>query len=144
MKRAVRDQRRALERLLRHRSEEVRAASPAEFLRRMPVREGPPAPPLRRADRFGLRAFKRRARRFFIGDHAVVEAERLDEPLDLGVHDPRRLPRMPNTANPTAPMPSRTRVEGSGTVAIHASTLPEGFTPFPTMIVPSGDMSLTD
>ena len=79
MKRAVRDQRRALERLLRHRSEEVRADSPAEFLRRMPVREGPPAPPLRRADRFGLRAFKRRARRLFIGDHAVVEAAHAGE-----------------------------------------------------------------
>ena len=107
MNRAVRDQRRALDRLLRRRSEQVRADSPAEFLARMPIREGPPAPPVRGADPFSLRLFKRRARRWFLSDDAVVSAE------CAGEHDVTLL-----VGTPAEMLAAIDRVEGETSKAV--------------------------
>ena len=74
MRRAIRSQRRALDHLLRRRASETKTGSPQEYLRRMPIREGPPALPVEAADDHILRRFRRRARRWFVADSAVVPA----------------------------------------------------------------------
>jgi len=79
MKRAVRAQRRALDQLLRRRAAAAKTGSPEEYLRRMPVRDGPPCPPLNAADDHILRRFRRRAKRWFIPDSAIVPAHAAGE-----------------------------------------------------------------
>ena len=74
MRRAVRAQRRALHRLLARRAAKAKTATPEEYLRRMPVRDGPPVLPVEQADDHILRRFRRRARRWFVPDSAVVAA----------------------------------------------------------------------
>jgi len=74
MKRAIRGQRRALESLLRRRADAAKADSPEAYLRRMPVRDGPPALPLDSADVHIIRRFRRRAKRWFVADSSIVPA----------------------------------------------------------------------
>lgn len=74
MKLAIRAQRKALDRLLRKRADAAKTDTPEEYLRRMPIREGPPTPPIERADDHVLWRFRRRAKRWFVADSEVVSA----------------------------------------------------------------------
>jgi hypothetical protein len=79
MKRVARHQRRALDRLLRRRAQTGRFDSPEEYLRRIPIREGPPAPPVRTADPRGVKWFRQRTGRWFLASDSVVPAHESNE-----------------------------------------------------------------
>ncbi|MEM8885532.1 MAG: GH3 auxin-responsive promoter family protein [Planctomycetota bacterium] len=83
MKRFIRLQRRALDRMLKKRALETGMDSARDYLERMQIREGPPVPPLHAPDPDAIRFF-RRYLWFDVRARAAVEADESDTALLVG------------------------------------------------------------